>query len=72
MNKNIFVNQLPQFIQDQIEAELVNKFLDTDMNIKEIANEIDLAFNSCLCDLSDTIDINKYLYINNENGVIKV
>lgn len=41
------------------------------MDIKEIANEIDLAFNSCLCDLSDTIDINKYLYINNENGVIK-
>ena len=50
MNKTIFICQLPQATQDAIRRELVKAGFDSD--------DIEIAMNSRLCDLEDTIEIN--------------
>ena len=50
MNKTIFICQLPTTTQDAIRRELVKAGFDSE--------SIDIAMNSRLCDLSDTIEIN--------------
>lgn len=53
MTKTTFINQLPQATQDAIRNDLQKKEIDH-LNIT-------LAMDSRLCDLEDTININKYL-----------
>ena len=50
MSKTIFICQLPQATQDAIRNQLVKAGLSFE--------DIELAMNSRLCDLSDTIEIN--------------
>ena len=50
MNKTIFICQLPTTTQDAIRNQLVNAGFDSE--------SIELAMNSRLCDLEDTIEIN--------------
>ena len=50
MNKTIFICQLPQATQDTIRNQLVKAGFDSE--------SIELAMNSRLCDLEDTIEIN--------------
>ena len=49
MNKTIFICQLPQATQDAIRRELVNAGLSFE--------DIEIAMDSRICDLSDTITI---------------
>lgn len=49
--KSIYIYQLPDMIQDQIKNELISLNLTT----------IEDALSSRLCDLEDTININKYI-----------
>lgn len=51
--KTMYINQLPNTIQEDILKELSILGFSTE--------DIDNAMNSRLCDLSDTININKYL-----------
>jgi hypothetical protein len=51
--KTTYINQLQQATQEEIKKELQSLNLDT--------QDIENALNSRLCDLEDTIDINKYL-----------
>lgn len=55
MKKTMFIVQLPEKTQKEIEKEL------REMNLDE--EDIESAMNSRLADLSDTIDINKYLIL---------
>lgn len=48
-----YIYTLPSSIQDSIKAELYNISLNH--------TDIEIAMNSRLCDLSDTININQYL-----------
>ena len=50
MSKTIFICQLPEETQDAIRRELVKAGFDSE--------SIELAMNSRLCDLEDTIEIN--------------
>jgi hypothetical protein len=59
-NSHLYVAQLPQEVQDEIVKEATKVFnsLAYKVNIEE---EIENILCSRLCDISDTIDINKYL-----------
>lgn len=59
MSKTIFICQLPQTTQDAIRNQLVKAGFDSE--------SIELAMNSRLCDLEDTIEINLQEAISNEN-----
>lgn len=51
--KTNYINTLSEEIQSQIKADLQSLELGS--------TDVELAMNSRLCDLEDTIDINKYL-----------
>jgi len=53
MNKTTYICQLPSSIQDTIKQELINLDLSHE--------DIEDALSSRLCDLEDTININKYI-----------
>jgi len=53
MNKTTFVHQLPEAIHQSILSDL--------KSIKLSNEDLADAMNSRLCDLEDTININKYL-----------
>jgi len=61
MTKTTFINQLPTSIQEEIKKDLhevLENIITLDNNIQE---EIEIAIGSRLCDLEDTINIEKYL-----------
>lgn len=51
--KTIYVNQISKEIQESVRQELVDLNLSTE--------DVNNAMDSRLCDLSDTIDIKKYI-----------
>ena len=55
MNKTAFVSELPETVQGKIYIDLITKARLVDME------EINMAMNSRLCDLEDTINIKPYL-----------
>lgn len=59
-NSHLYVSQLPQEVQNEIVKEATQVFnsLAYEVNIDE---EIENVLCSRLCDISDTIDISKYL-----------
>lgn len=59
--KTQFINQLPTNTRESIKSELVKALSQLDLSHSEYYEALDDALNSRLCDLSDTIDINKYL-----------
>lgn len=60
-NKTSYIAQLPQSIQDAIKSDVRLALLDTDLSAEEQEIALKDAMDSRLCDLSDTIDIEKYL-----------
>lgn len=60
INSHLYVAELPQEVQDEIVKEATHVFnsLAYEVNIDE---EIENVLCSRLCDISDTININKYL-----------
>lgn len=60
--KTMYINQLSEEMQDNIfddvKATLIEQGLSEGIELDEALND---AMNSRLCDLSDTIDIAKYL-----------
>lgn len=52
--KTNYINTLSEEVQSQIKVDLQSLELDN--------SDIERAMNSRLCDLEDTIDINKYLW----------
>ena len=61
MNKQTYVNMLPQVIQDDIMADVYDSLKKEGMSDQLININMDGALNSRLGDLSDTINIEKYL-----------
>jgi len=59
-NSHLYVAQLPQSIQDEIVKEATEVFKSLAFKV-DIADEIENILCSRLCDISDTIDISKYL-----------
>lgn len=56
-----YINQLPIQTQEEIKAELITVFTELELSQDELTEAIENAMDSRLCDLSDTININKYL-----------
>lgn len=61
IKKTMFVCQLPSEIQKQITVDLVFKIASPSLNKLEIKALVSEALDSRLCDLTEIIDINKYL-----------
>ncbi|EFU43871.1 hypothetical protein PVOR_01630 [Paenibacillus vortex V453] len=60
-NKTIYIAQLPQPIQEAIMTDVRSALMDIDLTVAEQEIALQDAMDSRLCDLSDTIDIEKYL-----------
>jgi len=60
-SKTTFIAQLPQYIQEAIQSDVRAALLNTDLSVEEQETALQDAMDSRLCDLSDTIDIEKYL-----------
>ena len=61
MTKTTFINQLPLSIQEDIKADLYITLSDVITLDNSINEEIEIAIGGRLCDLEDTINIEKYL-----------
>jgi len=60
--QNLYVRQLKQELQIKIKDQLIIFFKeDLDLNDDELKNVLELAMNSRINDLEDTIDIKKIL-----------
>lgn len=61
IKKTTYFSQLPQSLQDVIKTDIVRALLDTDLTSLEQETALQDAMDSRLCDLSDIIDIEKYI-----------
>ena len=61
MTKTTFINQLPLSTQEDIKADLYIALSDIITLDNTINEEIEIALSGRLCDLEDTINIEKYL-----------
>ncbi len=59
-NSHLYVSQLPQSIQNEIVKEATRVFKSLAYTI-DIEEEIKNILGSRLCDISDTVNIRKYL-----------
>lgn len=69
MNKTIFINQLSESIQKEIEKDLHNFYTNEGMEEMEINEAIEMALDSRLSDLEDIININKYMESKEESAM---
>lgn len=58
-NSHLYVAQLPQSIQDEIVKEATQVFISLAYKV-DIEEELENILCSRLCDISDTINIEKY------------
>lgn len=61
MKTTIYISELPLKTQDAIARELYHVFIAEGVEDASIREQVELGLDSHLCDLSDTIDIEKYL-----------
>lgn len=61
INKTIFIAQLPQALQHEIEIDVKTALSDTELTAEEKETALKDAMDSRLCDLSDLIEIGKYI-----------
>ncbi|HDR7461842.1 TPA: hypothetical protein QCX54_000338 [Bacillus toyonensis] len=59
--KTNYIFQLSKETQELILNDLKNELAKLGLNKEEFLEAIDNAMNSRLCDLEDTINVNKYL-----------
>ncbi|EJS16929.1 MULTISPECIES: hypothetical protein [Bacillus cereus group] len=59
--KTNYISQLSKETQELILNDLKNELAKLGLNKEEFLEAIDNAMNSRLCDLEDTINVNKYL-----------
>ncbi|AKR34230.1 hypothetical protein P4K49_02420 [Bacillus cereus] len=59
--KTSYIFQLSKETQELILNDLKNELAKLGLNKEEFLEAIDNAMNSRLCDLEDTINVNKYL-----------
>ncbi|MED1303105.1 hypothetical protein ACW4EZ_25275 [Bacillus toyonensis] len=59
--KTNYISQLSKETQELILNDLKNELAKLGLNKEEFLEVIDNAMNSRLCDLEDTINVNKYL-----------
>lgn len=60
--KHLYVSQLQPSLQYKIEKELILFYEDTlELNTEDLTVELELAMNSRVSDLADTIDLTKIL-----------
>lgn len=61
-SRNLYVSQLNSNLQLKIKNQLTNFFLEElELNQEDVDKELELAMNSRVSDLEDTIDIKKIL-----------
>ncbi|TCI99982.1 hypothetical protein [Cytobacillus praedii] len=59
--KTFYISQLSQPIQQAIQSEVTLALSQLDLTPSEQSQTLQDALNSRLCDLSDLININKYI-----------